>query len=247
MENQGNKSGPLAEWGDWRKRNTLGTSARETAYRIIRDKIIYLDLKPGEALSDRVLAEELEMSRTPVREALIILSTTNMVVLRPQSGTFVAPIDEKRMEAEQFLRYVLEKEILTLACQHMDEPLRQRYRENLHLHHFYFYESSESLDREKRLLELDNEFHRIAFAAVGREDNFFHVMDMLQHIERLRSLSLVTRTDDNIHSDHQRIVSALSEGDLKTVLYWLEIHMNRYKEHLKGIKKQFPQYFSLEV
>ena len=247
MEKQGRRPGPSAEWGDWRKRNTLGTSARETAYRIIRDKIIYLDLKPGEALSDRVLAEELEMSRTPVREALIILSTTNMVVLRPQSGTFVAPIDVKRMAAEQFLRYVLEKEILTLTCQHMDEPLKQRYRENLYLYHFYRYDSSESLDREKRLLELDNEFHRIAFATVGREDNFFYIMDTMQHIERLRSLSLTTMTDDHVYSDHQRIVDALSEGDLKTALYWLEIHMNRYQESIKEIQAQFPQYFSLEV
>ena len=62
-----------------------GRNARETAYRIIRDKIIGCELKPGEAISDKQLAEELQMSRTPVREALIILSTSNMVVLKKSS------------------------------------------------------------------------------------------------------------------------------------------------------------------
>ena len=47
-----------------------GRNARETAYRVIRDKIIGCELKPGEAISDKQLAEELQMSRTPVREAV---------------------------------------------------------------------------------------------------------------------------------------------------------------------------------
>ena len=63
-----------------------GRNARETAYRIIRDKIIGCELKPGEAISDKQLAEELQMSRTPVREALIILSTSNMVVLKGEGN-----------------------------------------------------------------------------------------------------------------------------------------------------------------
>ena len=98
-----------------------GRNARETAYQIIRDKIIGCELKPGEAISDNQLAEELQMSRTPVREALIILSTSNMVVMKPQTGTFVSPIDVHRMETEQFARYALEKEIITRACGHITE------------------------------------------------------------------------------------------------------------------------------
>ena len=52
----------------------VGINAREKAYWIIRDKIIYMGLKPGEPVSDKILAEQLQMSRTPVREALILLS-----------------------------------------------------------------------------------------------------------------------------------------------------------------------------
>ena len=156
-----------------------GRNARETAYRIIRDKIIGCELKPGEAISDKQLAEELQMSRTPVREALIILSTSNMVVLKPQTGTFVSPIDVHRMDTEQFARYALEN---------LSEEHRWLYEENLRTYQHYAQLPGES--RGKNLLRLDNEFHRIAFLAVGREENYRIQFDQLQHIERMRMLSL---------------------------------------------------------
>ena len=76
-------------------------SAREVAYETIRSRIITMDIKPGDELNDRELAQELGISRTPMREALIMLNIAHMVVIKPQSGTHVAPIDLKLMEMEQ--------------------------------------------------------------------------------------------------------------------------------------------------
>ena len=118
-------------YSHWRSRHSKAASsignARERAYLIIRDKIIYMELKPGEPLSDKVLAKQLQMSRTPVREALILLSAYNMVVLKPQIGTFVAPIDTEWVAMEQFSRLAMEKEIIRQACSRRDDkcqPLR---------------------------------------------------------------------------------------------------------------------------
>ena len=84
-------------------------SAREVAYETIRSRIITMDLKPGDELIDRELAQELGISRTPMREALIMLNIAHMVVIKPQSGTHVAPIDLKLMEMEQLSRNTLVK------------------------------------------------------------------------------------------------------------------------------------------
>ena len=73
-------------------------SARETAYQTIRSRIITMELKPGDPLNDRELAEELGISRTPMREALLMLNLARMVDIKPQSGTHVAPINLKLME-----------------------------------------------------------------------------------------------------------------------------------------------------
>ena len=77
-------------------------NARDLAYHTVRSRIITMELKPGDPLNDRELAEELGISRTPMREALILLNNAHMVAIKPQSGTHVAPIDLHLMELEQF-------------------------------------------------------------------------------------------------------------------------------------------------
>ena len=49
-------------------------SAREQAYQTIRSRIITMELKPGDPLNDRELAEQMGISRTPMREALLMLT-----------------------------------------------------------------------------------------------------------------------------------------------------------------------------
>ena len=56
-----------SQWVGARAAYPAPRNAREAAYRILRDRIIFLDLKPGEPLNDKKLSEELQMSRTPVR------------------------------------------------------------------------------------------------------------------------------------------------------------------------------------
>ncbi len=97
-------------------------SAREQAYETIRSRIITMDLKPGDELNDRELAEQLGISRTPMREALIMLNIAHMVVIKPQSGTHVAPIDLKLMEMEQFARFTLEKRDPEPGARPSDRP-----------------------------------------------------------------------------------------------------------------------------
>ena len=63
-------------------------SAREAAYETIRSRIITMELKPGDELNDHELAQELGISRTPMREALIMLNIAHMVTIKPQSGTY---------------------------------------------------------------------------------------------------------------------------------------------------------------
>ncbi len=226
----------------WRGRAAQGGNARETAYQILRDGIIHLRFKPGEALSDKQLAEELSMSRTPVREALILLASANMVVLRPQVGTFVAPIDLKRMEMEQFARCAVEKEILRLCCERPDADLQWRYEENLRA--FAHYAAMESPDL-RRLLELDNEFHRIAFTAVGREADYFHMMEGLQHVERMRVLSNLGMAQQETLEDHRAVSRAVLARDTAAALEHLEVHLNRYRDNLRLLEEKFPAYFSL--
>ena len=106
------------------------SSAREAAYQTLWNRIVTMELKPGDPLNDRQLAEEMGISRTPVREALIMLNIAHMVVIKPQSGTYVAPMDLKLMRLEQFARFTLEKEMLLQVYDHCQPAYIEAYQAN---------------------------------------------------------------------------------------------------------------------
>ena len=111
------------------------------------------------------------ISRTPMREALIMLNIAHMVTIKPQSGTYVAPIDLTLMEMEQFARYTLEKEILNHIRGRLTGEQERAYR--LLIEQYRVLESDSGAEnRETRMLELDNAFHRRAFELCGMEAHF---------------------------------------------------------------------------
>ena len=218
-------------------------NAREKAYWIIRDKIIFMDLKPGEPVSDKILADQLQMSRTPVREALILLSAYNMVVMKPQIGTFVSPINSEWLTMEQFSRLTMEKEIIRQACAKDYPRLYAKYDKNLE--RFAALKQSSDPNRIRKLHDLDNNFHGLAFSAVGRINNFLHMHSYMQHIERLRVLALLTATDADILSEHSAIAAAVKERDTRTALLCLEDHLSIYSDSLEKTKSKNPEFFVL--
>jgi DNA-binding GntR family transcriptional regulator len=68
-------------------------SLADKAYAAIRDRLVMLEIRPGEPLNDERLAEELGTGRTPVREALKRLEGDRLVVAYPRRGTFATAVD----------------------------------------------------------------------------------------------------------------------------------------------------------
>ena len=94
---------------------------REYALRVLKENIVMLELEPGSRISENELASELGLSRTPVREALIELSKGQIVEIYPQKGSFVSRIDWNLVEEAQFMRLTLERAVIRLACQGLEE------------------------------------------------------------------------------------------------------------------------------
>ena len=217
-------------------------NARDLAYHTVRSRIITMELKPGDPLNDRELAEELGISRTPMREALILLNNAHMVAIKPQSGTHVAPIDLHLMELEQFSRYTLEKEILTRMCGRLTPEQEAGYRQLIEAYRV-LEASPEEPDREMRLLELDNAFHRRAFELCGMEHHFDHMLASLQHVERIRKFSLQTEENKSVCATHTAILEALLHGSPDDVSEALESHLSRYKQSVAQARGIHPEYF----
>ena len=81
---------------------------RQAVHANLRQRIITLQILPGSSLSENELAAELNVSRTPVREVLILLADEGLVEVFPQIGTFVSLVDPQRVRDAQFLREAVE-------------------------------------------------------------------------------------------------------------------------------------------
>ena len=89
------------------QRGTRKTN-RRAVYEDLRRRILALELQPGATLSENELAAELGVSRTPVRESLILLADEGLVQVFPKVGSFVSRVDPQRVADAQFLREAVE-------------------------------------------------------------------------------------------------------------------------------------------
>ena len=83
-------------------------SIAEQVFRTLRSSIVTMRLTPATALSEQDIADRLNVSRQPVREAFIKLSEIGMVRVLPQRGTFVVKISAKAVTDARFVREAVE-------------------------------------------------------------------------------------------------------------------------------------------
>lgn len=91
--------------------------ARSYAIRVLLYNITALELPPGSSVSENEVSSVMNISRTPVREALIELSRMDLVDILPKRGSFISKIDYGLIEESRFMRLVLETAIVKLACE----------------------------------------------------------------------------------------------------------------------------------
>jgi DNA-binding GntR family transcriptional regulator len=216
-------------------------SARDYAFRVIKDNIISLDLIPGSMASENELAAELGLSRTPVREALIELGKSKVVEIYPQKGIYISLIDTDLVEEDRFLRLVLETAMVKTACDMATNEDLAVLEENLKLQGFYLQNPAPN-----KLLKLDDKFHKLLFS-ICKKNRIHALMEGTSiHFDRVRSLSLVTIKDIKIVSDHQGILDAIRNKDHEVGEAIMTKHLSRYKVDDAQLHAAYPKYYKLK-
>ena len=95
--------------------------AKSRIYTCLREWILYTQLKPGQRLNERDLAERFGISRTPLREILQLLCQQGLLLIRPRQGVFVAPIETAHIREVFEVRLPLEKTVARLAAERAGE------------------------------------------------------------------------------------------------------------------------------
>jgi DNA-binding GntR family transcriptional regulator len=133
----------------------------ERAYYDLRDRIVTLRLPPGTALVEDELMKELEIGRTPLREAIKRLALENLVEVRPRRGTYVTEVNVADIVHITEVRGELEGYAAQLAAMRMEDDGRLEAETLL--------DELEQLDPHdsEALMQIDERVHRLAWAAAG--------------------------------------------------------------------------------
>lgn len=213
-------------------------NARTYALRVLIYNIIHIELVPGSAVSENELSSAMNLSRTPVREALIELSKMGLVEILPQRGSYISKIDYELIEESRFMRLVLENAILKLACEGISEEYLNALKSNL--------KAMKNCVREtdyQAFLELDNMFHQLIFDSVGRSWTYNIIRSQMIHFDRLRTLSVKTIRNTTTIRDHEDIVYAIERRDAELAEMLMTRHLARHQVEKSELVKQYPDYF----
>lgn len=218
------------------KRN--GETARDYAFRVIKENIVSLEFVPGTFVSENEMALELGLSRTPVREAIIDLAKASVIETIPQRGNYVTLIDPQMVEEARFLRQILDKAVIEVACEMDDAEGIEKLEENVQLQEFY-------LDKNagEKIFLLDNQFHEGIYRYAQKSRIYEMRSTLMIHFDRVRSLSVETAKDMKIVKDHREMLEAIKNHDKAAAVALVDKHMGRYQFDQDIIRAQYPEYF----
>jgi DNA-binding GntR family transcriptional regulator len=205
-------------------------------YKTLKEKIINLDFKPGEILSDRKLSEYLNVSRTPVREALNLLVKENYVRHSPGRGFWVNEISLKNVTDMYEVRKALETAALKEAAR-LDVTKDVARIDKLLKHHKKIIMNFRP---QGKFLE-DAEFHKALVMMSGNKYLFEILESIFNRIEMLRNIEGVSQERVKVALDqHLQIFDLFSKGLFSRAEEMLCKHIQDSKDDIiNRIKNRF--------
>jgi DNA-binding GntR family transcriptional regulator len=185
------------------------TTTQDLVVEAIRSAILSGQLKPGETLVERRLAEQLGVSKTPVREALIALSGAGLVQITPNRGTVVRALNAEDVRQAYEVRALLEPWAVARTVRRVGPDAADEARAALG-------EAARHRSGADHVpLSLANRrFHRALYAGCGNA-LVIAQLDALQELAALGAVALIwTRSPSwrTEHADHEEILEAVDAG-----------------------------------
>ena len=183
---------------------------RDVVFEHLRNSILKGELKPKERLMEVQLAQQLGVSRTPVREAIRKLELEGLVVMIARKGAYVADLSVKDILDVIEVRSVLEGLATSLAAERMTEE----EIEELELISYNFKRSFENQDKVG-MIEKDMEFHD-AILRASRNPKLLQITQGLQEqVQRFRITYFSEYSQSkNLLKEHQDILNAIVNRDV---------------------------------
>jgi len=179
---------------------------KEKVYDIVKYKIIAGDYRPNSHLDEKALITELEVSRTPFREAMNRLELEGLITIIPRRGFFVSEISIKNINDIFQARHLIEPQLINCCSDSIDKEKLLDMRKK--------FSDWKNLSRDE-LNDLDWELHYLILEATKNDYLIKMMSNIYEQNQRIRTLATreSTREEDSA-IEHMNIIDAILTGDM---------------------------------
>lgn len=201
-------------------------SLAETALVHLRSLIVRGDLELGQPLSERQLADDLGISKTPVREALAQLRNEGLVLIYPQRGAFVFTLSAREVEAICEFRSAVESAALKLAIERDPEGFSAELEKIV-----TDMAAAQRRGDQRTYLELDTRYHAAFFTYCGNRYLRDSYERYVGKIAALRTHLAVKPLHTKMSfQEHQQMLETIKSRDVAGTIAILDVHIARTRE-----------------
>lgn len=201
---------------------------RDIVFKTLREAIITGDLRPGERLTEIKLANDLGVSRTPVREAIRKLELEGLVIMTTRKGAEVAPINARDLREVLEIRRSLESLACELACKNItseDIEALEKINESI--------STAVNLDDIEEITKKDVEFHEAIYSTT-KNSRLVHMLHQLkEHIFRYRFEYIKDmKNKATIVEEHKKIIECIAQKNAKSACKEIERHIEVQEKYI---------------
>ncbi|HEY1592358.1 MAG TPA: GntR family transcriptional regulator [Solirubrobacteraceae bacterium] len=203
----------------------------DRAYEELRDRIVTLSIAPGAPIDEDLIGRELEMGRTPVREAIKRLALENLVTVFPRRGTFASEINITDLAHISDVRVVLEAHAARRAAERITSAQRAELDELLDE-----LGRSKGSDDVEALIALDAGVHRFVYRCAGNPymdetlGRYFNLSLRIWHLVIDRLPHLFAR----VH-EHDDLLRAIAAGEADRAERIVADHIATFEQEIRSV------------
>lgn len=230
------------------KMNKFTVQRKTLAYEVYKhlyNKIITLQYKPGQMIYESAIADELGLSRTPVREAIQMLASEGFLQIIPQKGNRVKHISKKKVQEAFQVRKSLEAVAFKDAAVKWNQAdVRvSEYKADL-MHIMDQQRDAAKSDDVGTFYHYDEVFHDKVLEICGNQTLGAVVRQVRGHVNRIRYLEFFeTREMDRVICDHEDLIILIQNNDAEGVVQRLHRHLDTAASHYGEIMEKYAEYF----
>jgi DNA-binding GntR family transcriptional regulator len=211
------------------------STQHEVAYQYIKSRILNLQLKPGQALMDSKIASELNLSRTPVREAFLRLKSEGLLEYEAHKGWRVYLLTLADLQEIFDLKEAVEGMISRKAAGCRDAELRQALQEA-----FACLVQAAATDSAESWFEADHQLHQVICQMAQNQRAFKTVNSLNEQWHRLRlGFMFIQGRKDRSIGEYRAILDCILAGEGVEAEHLTQVHLRKVRDELIELLVKF--------